>query len=135
MAVRIARDAAGVDGQRHKADLAADAFDNGRTPEQLRASYTAPGVLLALAWNGPELVGTARALSDGVCNAWLVDVWTHSAYRRREIGTALVRDLLDRVPGQHVALFTEVHQAFYASLGFQVERDGMSQVAGRWLQG
>lgn len=134
MDVRLARDADGVDWAAHKADLAADDFDNGRTPEQYRVSYTAPGVLLCLAWSGSSVVGTARLLTDGVCNAWLVDVWTQSAYRRQGIGSAMVRDLLERAPGQHVALFTEHHRAFYASLGFGLEVDGMSQVVGRWLE-
>lgn len=134
-AVRLARDAAGVDWAAHQTDLAADDFDNGRTPQQLRASYTAPGVLLSLAWAGEGVVGTARVLTDGVCNAWLVDVWTLTAYRRRGVGSAMVRDLLDRVPGQHVALFTEQHRDFYAALGFAIERDGMSTVVGRWLAG
>jgi hypothetical protein len=32
-----------------------------------------------------------------------------------------------------VGLFTEKHEAFYRSLGFDVEAGGMSVVAGRWL--
>jgi hypothetical protein len=30
------------------------------------------------------VVGMARLLSDGVSNAYLLDVWTMSAYRRQE---------------------------------------------------
>ena len=40
------------------------------------------------------MVGMARLLSDGVCNAYLLDVWTMSAYRRHGIGTAMVRQLI-----------------------------------------
>ena len=49
----------------------------------------------------------ARLLSDGVCNAYLVDVWTHSAYRRRGIASTLIRMLADAVPGQHIGLQTD----------------------------
>ncbi len=132
--LRLTREADGVDWAAHKADLAADRFDNGRSPDQLRASYTAPGVRLCLAWLDDRLIGTARALSDGVGNAWLVDVWTATPYRRSGVGTAMIRDLLDRLPGQHVALFTEDHRAFYESLGFALERDGLSTVVGSWLE-
>jgi ribosomal protein S18 acetylase RimI-like enzyme len=61
------------------------------------------------------VVGMARLLSDvsdGVCNAYLLDVWTMSAYRRRGIGTAMVRQLMSRVPGQHVGLQTDDAEAF-----------------------
>ncbi len=56
------------------------------------------------------MVGTARVLSDGVCNAYLLDVWTQSTYRRRGIGSTMVEALSDTVPGQHVALFTGVRR-------------------------
>jgi predicted GNAT family acetyltransferase len=82
---------------------------------------------------GAEVISTARLLADGVCNAWLVDVWTVSAHRRQGIGSAVVRRLVERVPGHHVALFTEHHSDFYRGLGFDEERTGMSQVVGTWL--
>ena len=59
----------------------------------------------------------ARLLSDGVCNAYLLDVWTMSAYRRQGVGTTMVRQLMSRVPGQHIGLQTDDAEAFYASLG------------------
>ena len=49
------------------------------------------------------------------------------------IGSAVVGRLLERVPGHHVALFTEAHADFYRQLGFEGERTGMSLVAGTWL--
>jgi ribosomal protein S18 acetylase RimI-like enzyme len=75
----------------------------------------------------------ARLLSDGVCNAYLVDVWTASAYRRRGIASEMIRRLLDEVPGQHVGLQTDDAQAFYASLGFQPQPEFWSAVVGSWL--
>ena len=128
----LRRDLAGVDWAAVKADLARDRFDNGRTPEELRRSFAA-SAHVCLAWVDGRVVGTARVLADGVCNAYLVDVWTASTHRQRGIATAMVADLLERVPGHHVALFTEQAESFYTRLGFEIEETGMSTVVGSWL--
>jgi ribosomal protein S18 acetylase RimI-like enzyme len=122
----------GIDWQQAKADLAADFFDNGRSPEALRASFHA-SQHVAFARDGNRVVGMARLLSDGVCNAYLVDVWTMSAYRRRGIGSTLVRALVEKVPGQHVGLQTDDAQAFYKQLGFREQPEFLSFVVGDWL--
>jgi ribosomal protein S18 acetylase RimI-like enzyme len=122
----------GVDWAALKAALAADHFDNGRTPEEYEAASRRSHAVL-FARDGERIVGNARVLSDGVCNAYLVDVWTASAYRRRGIASEMVRMLLATVPGQHVALFTEDMRPFYEGLGFEVEHEGMSTVVGTWL--
>jgi predicted GNAT family acetyltransferase len=122
----------GIDWEVLKGRLDADNFDNGRTPEELRRSFDASHSVV-IAWLGAEVVGTARMLADGVCNAYLVDVWTDSRYRRRGIGTEMVVRLMEKVPGHHIGLFSADHPEFYTSLGFQEERVGMSKVAGLWL--
>jgi len=122
-----------VDWEAFIADLTADRFHNGRTADEMRRSYEASHSVV-FARDADRIVGTARLLSDGVCNAYLVDVWTMTAYRRAGVGSAMVRWLLDRVPGQHVALFTEHHPSFYRSLGFEEEQVGMSIVVGTWLR-
>jgi predicted GNAT family acetyltransferase len=88
---------------------------------------------VAFARDGDRVVGMARLLSDGVCNAYLVDVWTMTSYRRQGIASTLVRMLCERVPGQHIGLQTDNAQALYASLGFEPQPDFMSLVVGRWL--
>ena len=107
----------GIDWAQAKADLAADDFDNGRTADALRRAFE-QSRHVAFARVGDRVVGMARLLSDGVSNAYLVDVWTASTYRRRGIASAMVKRLLDEVPGQHVGLQTDDMQAFYESLGF-----------------
>lgn len=115
-----------------KADLAADDFDNGRGPDALRRSFE-QSRHIAFAWDGDRLVGMARLLSDGVCNAYLVDVWTASSHRRRGIATTMMRRLIDAVPGQHVGLQTDDAQALYESLGFRQQPEFWSLVSGTWL--
>ena len=122
----------GMDWAALKATLQADAFHDGRSPEQYERSFRQSHlVCLALAYQ--QIIGTARVLSDGVCSAYIVDVWTHSAYRHRGIGSAIMRLLLEQLPGQHVYLFTDDAMRFYEQLGFRPQPTGMSLVVGRWL--
>jgi ribosomal protein S18 acetylase RimI-like enzyme len=130
--VRVDSSLDGVDWARLKADLVADQFDNGRSAEALRRSF-AQSQHVALARDGDRVVGTARLLSDGVCNAYLVDVWTHSSYRRQGIASSMMRLLTDAVPGQHIGLQTSEAQEFYESLGFREQPQFWSRVVGTWL--
>ena len=75
----------------------------------------------------------ARLLSDGVCNAYLVDVWTASPYRRQGVASAMIELLLEEVPGQHVGLQTDDAQELYRALGFQEQPEFWSLVVGSWL--
>jgi ribosomal protein S18 acetylase RimI-like enzyme len=114
-----------------KNDLAADAFDNGRSAEALRRAFAnAPHV--AYAWDGDDVVGMARMLSDSVSNAYLLDVWTRFSHRRRGIGSSMVRHLMDQVPGQHVGLQTDAAVDCYEGLGFRPQPQFLSIVVGAW---
>jgi GNAT superfamily N-acetyltransferase len=64
---------------------------------------------------------------------YLLDVWTMSAYRRQGIGTAMIRRLMERVPGQHIGLQTDDAEAFHTSLGYRHQPVFMSAIAGEWL--
>jgi ribosomal protein S18 acetylase RimI-like enzyme len=132
MAVRIDSSLEGIDWSQAKADLVADRFDNGRSADALRRSFE-QSQHVAFARDGDRVVGMARLLSDGVCNAYVVDVWTHSAYRRQGIGSELMRLLVAAVPGQHVGLQTNDAQAFYESLGFRPQPEFWSRLSGAWL--
>ena len=132
MGVRIELSLDGVDWARAKSDLAADQFDNGRSPQALQASFE-HSEHAAIAWDGDRVVAMGRLLSDGVCNAYLLDVWTASSHRRRGIGSALVQRLAERVPGQHIGLQTDGAQTFYTSLGFRPQPEFMALVVGHWL--
>ena len=132
MSAQIDSTLEGIDWGRAKADLAADRFDNGRSPEALRRSFE-QSQHVAIARDGEHVVGMARLLSDGVCNAYLLDVWTQSAYRRRGIASAMVRALADAVPGQHIGLQTDDAQELYRSLGFRPQPEFWSLVVGGWL--
>jgi len=132
--VRLLRDPAGIDWDTLRAHLIEDDFDNGRTPAELAASFAASAhVVFAATDVGGVVIGTARMLSDGICNAYIVDVWTRVHWRRRGVATAMIADLLERVPGQHVALFSDHARAFYTRLGFEAEHGGMARIVDGWL--
>jgi ribosomal protein S18 acetylase RimI-like enzyme len=130
--VRVDQCLDGIDWHECKRDLKRDSFDNGRSADALRRAFE-QSQQVAIARDGSRVVGMARLLSDGVSNAYLVDVWTRSDYRRTGIGRRVVELLCQAVPGQHVGLQTDDRADFYLSLGFQHQPEFMSRVVGTWL--
>ena len=116
-----------------KETLAMDKCDNGRTPAQLASSFRNSYVTV-IAYIDNQIVGTARALSDGVCNAHIVDVWTLTKYRRRGIASRMMGILSHQLRGQHVYLSAGDATAFYETLGFKAQSVGMGKVGGEWLK-
>jgi predicted GNAT family acetyltransferase len=132
MAVSFTDTPADIDWDRAKVDLAADDFDNGRSPDALRRAFE-HSQHVVFARDGDHVVGMARLLSDGVSNAYLLDVWTAAGYRHQGIATGMVRTLASQVPGQHIGLQTDDARTFYAGLGFRPQPEFMSLVVGEWL--
>jgi predicted GNAT family acetyltransferase len=130
--VHVDCDLAGIDWVAAKADLVADDFDNGRSAAALQRSFE-QSQHVAIARDGDRVVGMARLLSDGVCNAYLVDVWTLSSHRNQGIASEMIRTLAARVPGQHIGLQTYDAQDFYSTLGFRPQPEFWSLVVGEWL--
>lgn len=67
-----------------------------------------------------ELVGFARAASDGVAFAYLADVFVVRAHRGRGIGKRLLRTMIDEGPGAEFrwTLFTADAHELYEQFGF-----------------
>ena len=126
-------DCDGVDWDAMRRILIEDDFDNGRSPEQYRVSFENTDVV-CIAYDDDNIIGTVRALSDGVCNAYIIDVWTYTPYRRKGIASKMMELVLEKLPGQHVYLFTDDRVDFYETLGFVKQPHGMSKVVGQWLQ-
>lgn len=131
-AVTYKTDLNGIDWTALTARLKADDFDNGRTPDQLQRSFE-NSYTYCFAWAGDEVVGKVRVLSDGVCNAYIVDVWTYTPYRNRGVASQMMEKVFERLPGQHVYLFTDDSMEFYRKLGFGEQGVGMGRVVGQWL--
>jgi ribosomal protein S18 acetylase RimI-like enzyme len=122
-----------VDWEELKSTLSSDHFDNGRSPAQLEESFRNSYASVVAQIEGKP-IGTARVLSDGVCNAYIVDVWTLSDYRHLGIARHMMEILLSQLQGQHVYLFTDDAVGFYQKLGFEPQAIGMGKVEGTWLK-
>jgi ribosomal protein S18 acetylase RimI-like enzyme len=131
--IEFRSDLEGIDWEALKADLIADGFHNGRTTTQLRRSFE-NSTVVAMGFDGDRCIANGRLLSDGVGNAYVIDVWTQSAYRRKGVGRRVLQMLVDAVPGQHIYLQTDDAVGFYEKLGFARQPEGMSLVAGEYLQ-
>lgn len=76
-----------------------------------------------------ELVGFARAVSDGVTFAYLADVFVIDGHRGHGLGKRLVSFMIDEGPGPHFrwTLFTSTAHGLYRQFGF-VEPDRTAMV-------
>lgn len=131
--IRYQTNCEGVDWAQMRQTLIDDDFHNGRTTQQYRISFE-NSAQVCIAYADERIIGTVRALSDGVCNAYIVDVWTHSDFRNQGIATQMMEIVLARLQGQHVYLFTDDAVGFYKKLGFKPDEIGMGRVMGQWLQ-
>jgi ribosomal protein S18 acetylase RimI-like enzyme len=125
-------DLANIDWSALKQTLLEDDFDNGRTPDQLRRSFE-NSYAYCFACVGDQIVGKVRVLSDGVCNAYIVDVWTYTPYQKQGIARHMMETVFQRLTGQHVYLFTDSAVGLYEKLGFEAQGIGMGRVVGQWL--
>jgi GNAT superfamily N-acetyltransferase len=67
-----------------------------------------------------EMVGFARAMSDGIVLAYLADVFVVPAHRGAGVGVGLVRTMIDDGPGAHFRwmLHTADAHDLYRRFGF-----------------
>lgn len=125
-------DISNVDWALLKQRLQADSFCNGRTLEQYKTSFeNSYAVVFAL--HQDEIIGKARVLSDGVCNAYIVDVWTYTPFRHQGIASTMMSKLEEKLTGQHACLFTDDAVELYQKCGYKPEEVGMSKLIGQWL--
>src|SRR5215831_13014122 len=92
-------------------------------PETLAAQIAGARWAIA-AYDDHRLVGFARAISDGVRNAYIGSVMVDPGYQRRGIG----RELLSRLMADRLHIRWVLHarpeaKKFYAAIGFTVATD------------
>jgi ribosomal protein S18 acetylase RimI-like enzyme len=134
MQVNYKLDSDGVDWAEIKATLKEDKFDNGRTVDQYKRSFE-NSYAICVAYVEGKIMGTARVLSDGVGNAYVVDVWTLSKHRNMGVARKMMELLLKDLQGQHVYLQTDDDTLeFYKKIGFKKQPMGMSFVVGDYLK-
>src|SRR5256885_9990884 len=80
------------------------------------------------AWDGPRLVGFARAISDGVSNAYVSTVAVLPGYQGRGIGREMIARLLAGKDGISFVLHARPEvQTFYEKCGFSAAANMMSR--------
>jgi len=87
------------------------------------ARLIAHSMYVVTAWDGETMVGIARAISDGVTNAYVSTVTVLPEWRGKGIGREMVRRLVDVGEGKDAIQWTlharpEVHP-FYRENGFE----------------
>ncbi|HXV68469.1 MAG TPA: GNAT family N-acetyltransferase [Nitrospira sp.] len=98
-----------------------------RTIEDVKAMLRHTDVALC-AWDGEQLVGFGRVLTDFVYRATIWDVIVDKAYQKQGIGTEIVRRILNHPRLKQVELFwlCTRRPEFYEKLGFSSrEQTGM----------
>jgi GNAT superfamily N-acetyltransferase len=72
------------------------------------------------AWDGDQLVGFARAISDGRVRAYIEDVVVAGSHRQAGLGRALIETLNAELAGLDVVsvFFHRDLEGFYGSLGY-----------------
>ena len=90
-----------------------------REPELARQLFAA-SYAYCFAWDQTTLIGSARALSDGIFSSAIYDVLVEPEYQGQGVGKALMNNLLSRLPKRSVMLIsTHGHEGFYQKLGFK----------------
>jgi RimJ/RimL family protein N-acetyltransferase len=123
----------GLDYQEMQDRLIEDDFHNHRTLQQYKISFENT-YAVCIAYADGQVIGTVRAISDGVCNAYIVDVWTYTPFRKQGIARRMMELTFEQLAGQHVFLWTDGSEAFYERIGMEREGTGYARVVGEWLQ-
>jgi len=75
-----------------------------------------------------RMIGFGRAVSDGVCQSAVYDVAVLPEYQNRGIGTAVVKNILERLPAGNIILYANIgREAFYEKLGFRRMKTAMAR--------
>ena len=107
------------------ADIYARAPLAVRNAAEVKRAF-ANSYLCCFAWVDGQLVGAARAMSDGVYYATVMDVAVDPGYQGAGIGRKMMSALLRRLPVQKVYLTTVPgKEGFYEKLGFLHETNAM----------
>lgn len=107
----------------------ADIYDRAplakRTPAEVRRAF-ANSYLCCFAWVDGVLVGAARATSDGVFYATVLDVAVEPGFQGAGIGRKMMEALMRRLSVQKVYLTTVPgKEGFYEKLGFLHQTNAM----------
>jgi ribosomal protein S18 acetylase RimI-like enzyme len=80
---------------------------------------------VAFVYDGDQVVGCGRALSDGICQAAIYNIALDEQYRGGQWGRKIIESLLEQVKGCTVILYTHPQTlAMYEKFGFRRQKTG-----------
>ncbi|MDW4082771.1 GNAT family N-acetyltransferase [Staphylococcus saprophyticus] len=100
---------------------------NGHNQEEVITLFnTATHVVIAK--REGQVIGFARAMSDGVFNAAIYDVVVDTAYQSKGVGNKIVQEMVNYLGElSYIHLIaTTGNESFYEAIGFQKLKTGMA---------
>ncbi len=128
MELRYQYDSAGVDWAEVEALFRLTDL-GGRAGDKIRRSFENSG-LVCFAFDAGRLVGMCRAITDWEYHAVIYDVAVHPDRQRQRAGSAMLGELLRRLPVWRVMLVSDDEDArrFYTRLGFEPYENVMARL-------
>lgn len=95
-------------------------------PEKHRQAFEASHTAVFV-YEGAQLAGFGRAISDGAYQAAVYDVAVLPEFQGRGVGRMIMRRILERLPGCNVILYASPgKEDFHRKLGFRLMKTGMA---------
>lgn len=118
MTIELSFDTANVDWKR-----AVEIFERGllgtREPDTCRRAFE-NSTLVCFAWDGEELVGMGRALSDGIRQSVIYDLCMLPERQGQRLGSRMMEAMLERLATPTTVLWAVPgKEPFYARFGFK----------------
>lgn len=118
MNLRLTSECRGVDWKALASILALGSLGT-RDPAHLKRVF-AGSHLACFAYDTGQLIGTGRAISDGVGSSAIYDVAVLPAFQGRGVGRAIMHYLLEHLPKRSVMLVSvPLKEGFYRKFGFR----------------
>jgi ribosomal protein S18 acetylase RimI-like enzyme len=96
-------------------------------PEICKRAFLGSQVTV-FAFDDENMVGTARAISDGVKQAAIYDVAILPEYQGKGIGKIMMESIMNKLQGCNFILYANVgKEGFYEKLGFKRLKTGMAK--------
>ena len=106
------------------------------TLKAVQMGYYAPKVhqkafenspVTVFAYESNQLIGFGRAISDGAYQAAVYDMAVNPQYQGRKIGSLILKNILERLPGCNVILYASPgKEGFYQKHQFRKLKTGMA---------
>ncbi|MBU3104977.1 GNAT family N-acetyltransferase [Clostridium gasigenes] len=125
MDIRVENDCSNIDWNHIKEILKAAGmsyFDEDTHKKAFENSYSTVFI-----YDGNELIGFGRSISDGVYQAAIYDVAVLPSYQGSGIGRIIINNILESIPQCNTILYASPgKESFYNKLNFKKMKTGMA---------